>query len=115
MNTVRIEVKDLQGVLADVSRAWETGEPAETTISFESLEALWKILSPRKMEILQAMSGAGPMGIREVSRKLGRDVSAVHRDIQALISAGILQRTEDGKVLFPYDRVHVDFMLQGAA
>ncbi len=115
MNTVRIEVKGLEDVLADVSRAWDAGEATEATISFESVEALWKILSPKKMDILQAMSGAGPMGVRAVSRKLGRDVSAVHRDIQALIGAGILQRTEDGKTLFPYERVHVDFMLRGAA
>jgi hypothetical protein len=35
--------------------------------------------------------------------------------VQALITAGIIDRTDDGKILFPYDAVHVDFMLWKAA
>jgi hypothetical protein len=38
----------------------------------------------------------------------------VHGDVQALIGAGVLDRTEDGRVLFPYDAVHVDFVLRAA-
>jgi predicted transcriptional regulator len=67
------------------------------------------------MDILKAMTGAGQLGIREVSRKVGRDVSAVHRDLQTLIVAGIVDRTDDGKVVFPYDEIHVDFTLRGVA
>ena len=67
------------------------------------------------MDILRAMTGAGQLGIREVSRKVGRDVSAVHRDLQALIVAGIVGRIDDGKVVFPYDEIHVDFTLRGVA
>jgi len=44
-----------------------------------------------------------------------RDVSAVHRDLQVLIVAGIVDRTDDGKVVFPYDEIHVDFTLRGVA
>ena len=90
-----------------------TGDRAR--ISFDSVEDLWKALSPKKMDILKAMTGAGQLGIREVSRKVGRDVSAVHRDLQALIVAGIVDRTDDGKVVFPYDEIHVDFTLRGVA
>jgi hypothetical protein len=35
--------------------------------------------------------------------------------VQALITVGIIDRTDDGKILFPYDAVHVDFMLWKAA
>jgi predicted transcriptional regulator len=90
-------------------------EATEPRISFDSVEDLWKALSPKKMDILEAMTGAGQLGIREVSRKVGRDVSAVHRDLQALIVAGIVDRTDDGKVVFPYDEIHVDFTLRGVA
>ncbi len=38
----------------------------------------------------------------------------MHGDIQALINAGVLDRTGEG-VKFPYDAVHVDFMLTKAA
>jgi len=115
MNTVRLEVRSFDDVLGDVAKAWKTGEATVPRISFDSVEDLWKALSFKKMDILKAMTGAGQLGIREVSRKVGRDVSAVHRDLQALIVAGIVDRTDDGKVVFPYDEIHVDFTLRGVA
>ena len=49
------------------------------------------------------MTGAGAMTIREAARRMGRDVKA-----------GILQKTEKGQIIFPYDVVHVDFVLKAA-
>ena len=54
------------------------------------------------------------MTIREAARRAGRDVKAVHTDIQTLLKAGILERTTEGKIVFPFDAVHVDFMLNVA-
>ena len=39
------------------------------------------------------MTGEGAMTIREAARRVGRDVKAVHGDVQALLNAGILDRT----------------------
>ena len=61
------------------------------------------------------MTGEAAMIIREASRREGRDVKAVHGDIRALLNAGVLQKSAEGKVVFPYDAVHVDFMLHKAA
>jgi predicted transcriptional regulator len=60
------------------------------------------------------MTEAGPIAIREVARRIGRDVKSVHGDVHALLKAGILDRTDDGRVVFPYDAVHVDFVLRAA-
>lgn len=54
------------------------------------------------------------MTIREAARRVGRDVKAVHGDVHALLDAGILDGTEDRRILFPYEAVHVDFMLTAA-
>ena len=51
----------------------------------------------------------------EAARKLQRDVKAVHGDVKALLYAGLLEKNDVGQVLFPYDAVHVDFMLKEAA
>jgi predicted transcriptional regulator len=80
-----------------------------------TLELLWKVLAPKRMELTWAMTGAGPMSIREAARRVGRDVKAVHGDIHALLKAGILDRTEDGRVVFPYDAVKVEFSFGKAA
>jgi hypothetical protein len=43
-----------------------------------------------------------------------KNAKAVHGDVQALLKAGLLQKTENGRIIFPFDAVHVDFMLKAA-
>jgi predicted transcriptional regulator len=50
-------------------------------------------MTPKRWALLKAMAGRGAMAIREVARRLKRDVRAVHSDIQILLKAGILDRT----------------------
>lgn len=78
-------------------------------------ERLFKTLAGRRWELLQALAGAGPVGIREAARLVGRDVRAVHACIQTLLTTGVLDETDDGKVEFPYDAVHVDFTISRVA
>ena len=58
--------------------------------------------------------GAGPVSIRGIARRVGRDVKTVHGDVHALLKAGVVDRAEGGRVVFPYDAVHVDFVLHPA-
>ncbi len=58
--------------------------------------------------------GKGPMGIRELARVLDRDVKSTHTDAAALVTAGVINRTEDGSVEFPFDQIHVDFIVKAA-
>jgi hypothetical protein len=48
------------------------------------------------------------------ARRVGRDVKAVHADIQTLLACGVLDKTDDGKIVFPFDAVHVDFAQKDA-
>ena len=79
------------------------------------MELLWKVLTAKRWDILQAMTGQGEMTIREIARRIDRYVRAVHGDVQALLLAGVLDRAESGRVVFPYDAVRVDFTLRKAA
>lgn len=115
MNTVVLEVRSLAETLADAARAMKTGRAErEARISFATPELLWQVLTAKRWELLKVLSGAGPMSIREVARRLGRDVKAVHRDVTALLNAGVLSRTADGSVEFPFQVVKVEFVLQAA-
>ncbi len=90
------------------------GEEQGSIISFDSPALLFKTLSGKRWHLLQALTGAGPMSIREAARRVGRDVKAVHTDIQALLNVGILEKTDKGQIVFPFDSIHVDFILQAA-
>ncbi|EWY38700.1 hypothetical protein N825_10950 [Skermanella stibiiresistens SB22] len=72
-------------------------------------------MTRKRWELLRSMTGEGAMTIREAARRVGRDVKAVHGNVRALLNAGILYRTAEGHIVFPYDAVHVDFTLTKAA
>lgn len=114
MNTVMLGVASREEVSRRFIRAMETGEPQGAFISFESPALLWKMLTPKRWDILKAMTGAKPVSIREAARRVERDVKAVHGDIQALLGCGLLSKTDDGLIVFLFDKVHVDFMLEAA-
>jgi predicted transcriptional regulator len=112
MKTVTIDVRPLMDTLGDFTQAWKSGKASAPRISFESPEPLFKVLSGKRLELLNAMTGAGAMSIREAARRVERDVKAVHGDVTALLNAGLLSKTDDGTIVFPYDAIHVDFMLK---
>jgi predicted transcriptional regulator len=91
-----------------------SGKRRGAHISFASADLLWKVLTAKRWELLKAMTGGGAMTMREAARRAARDVKAVHGDVHALLAAGMLRRNADGRIEFPFDTVHVDFMLKAA-
>ena len=115
MKTVILEVKSSKDAFAGFSQAWASSKQQKAArISFASPELLWKVLTAKRWEILKVLCGAGPVSIREAARRVGRDVKGVHGDVVALLNAGLLVRTENGAIEFPYEAVKVEFLLQAA-
>lgn len=113
MHTVTLGLSSRQKTNKRLLEAFK-GKSQGEFISFESPALLFKMLSGNRWELLKIMTGAGAISIREASRRLGRDVKAVHGDVQMLLNVGILQKTDKGQIEFPFDAIHVDFMLQAA-
>ena len=113
MTTVTLSVASRDDVTRRALAAF-AGERQGAHISFASVELLWQTLTRKRWELLKAMTGQGPMTIREAARRVGRDVKAVHGDVHVLLDAGVLDRTDDRRIVFPYDAIHVDFVLQAA-
>jgi len=101
--------------MADLVRVWKTRKAEKSArISFATPELLWKVLTAKRWELLKVLFGAGPVSIREASRRVGRDVKAVHSDVTALLNAGVLDRVEGGGIIFPFEAVKVEFLLEVA-
>lgn len=115
MKTIILDVRTPADTTADFARVWKTGKAEKSArISFATPELLWKVLTAKRWELLKALCGAGPVSVREAARRVGRDVKAVHGDITALLNAGVLDRAEGGGIVFPYEAVKIEFMLQAA-
>ena len=113
MNTVTIGVSSADETKERMRGAFR-GEIQGAYIAFDSLELLWRVLTPKRWDIIRAMAGAGPLAIREIARRVKRDVKSVHGEVHSLLSAGILERVDDGRIIFCYDEIHVDFVVRAA-
>jgi predicted transcriptional regulator len=119
MSTVIVRLSsmaDIKARFAAAIRSAEAGGAVEATpsIEFASYDDMHKGLAPPRLAIVKALAGQGALSIREVARRVGRDVQAVHRDVTTLINAGVIDRTAEG-VEFPYDKIHFEYDVSVAA
>lgn len=117
MNTVVISVKSLdqsRKETQELIRGRRGEGNSVPRINFVSWDLFHRVLAPNRMAVVSAMTGAGPLSIREVARRVGRDFKGVHTDVTALLNTGVIEKTEEGLVVFPYDEIHFDFVMRGA-
>jgi predicted transcriptional regulator len=113
MKVVTLQVASLAEVKRRAQEAFR-GRKQGAHISFASPELLFRVMTAKRWELLRALAGAGPLTIRGAARRVKRDVKAVHGDVHALLDAGILHKTDIGKIVFPFDAIRVDVMLRAA-
>ncbi len=80
--------------------AWkraQSGEDfSEHNLAFESWDALARVLTVKRMELLRYVHRHPVSSVRALAKALGRDYSNVHADVQALNQAGLLDIVENG-------------------
>ncbi|MGD0629439.1 MAG: hypothetical protein ABR987_08805 [Terracidiphilus sp.] len=88
--------------------AWHRAERGETFrerhLAFESWEALARVLSGKRMELLRYVRHNGVTSIRALAKALNRDYSNVHADVKALAGAGLLDPSAQG-IRADYDAI----------
>ena len=115
MKTVILDVRSPDEAMSGFAQAWKSNKQQQSArISFALPELLWKVLTAKRWELLKALCGVGPISIRETARRVQRDVKGVHGDVVVLLNVGLVSRTEDGAIEFPYEAVKVEFLLQAA-
>ena len=99
------------------SRAMRTGHPSDplATFTFSSTAQLFSTITLKRWELIEHLQKIGPSSVRGLARSLGRDVRRVHDDVMALIEWGIVERDDNGKVLVPFDVIHIGIDLKAAA
>lgn len=111
--TIRVEAEAQWSMR--IVQAAERGEPQAPGYSFRSHEELLDTLNGNRFAMLKAFCGGDPIGVRELARRVGRDVRAVHADAQRLIGIGLIDRAGNGKLHFPYSGVHLELDWRAAA
>lgn len=105
----------LDALRKDFSRAWKTRRYRGERFGFASPAALFRTLTPKRWELIETLQAAGPLTQRALARALARDVKNVHSDAVALLDVGLIEKTEDGKLIVPFDEIRAGFVLKSAA
>jgi predicted transcriptional regulator len=93
---------------------WEQGEEVPHVVNFEDRARLRKLLTDRRMELLEVVMEHAPDSIRALAEQLDRDVHDVHDDLHLLADYGIIHFRQQGRAKQPYVpyetvRVEVEF------
>ena len=80
-------------------QALEDGESVDSTptISFESYDELMETLTPRVLELIEAIRREEPSSINETARVVDRDVKNVHEELSRLAQLGIIYFEEEAQ------------------
>ena len=112
MNTLTVRLStmaDTKARFVGAAKLALAGKAVEAvpTLNFTSYDDMHRVLAPSRLAIVKVLAGQGALSIREVARRVGRDVTT-------LANAGVIDRTEKG-VEFSYDTIHFDFDVSAAA
>lgn len=106
-----IKVGTFKQALNEFKTLWKQAEhgkkilaPVET-LHFENTIALMKVLTPKRLELLQQLHSLGNISIRALAKKLLREYSNVHKDVKALHHAGLVLQDSTGKYYLPWDKI----------
>lgn len=120
VTTLTVKIEPLEQTMAMVAGAFteaETGEArsTESILSFPSWSVMHRVLAPKRLDIVKAMTGQQVLSIREIARRVDRDFKGVHSDVEMLLKSGVIDKAEKGGIIFPYDRIHFEFDIEAAA
>ncbi|WP_256988575.1 HVO_A0114 family putative DNA-binding protein [Bordetella genomosp. 9] len=93
---------------AAAAEGMKRGKYQGEKLNFETPSAFFSRLTSNRWAMLAELQGAGNVGVRELARRLGRDVKRVHDDATALVELGLIERSEAGALSCPYADIHVD-------
>ena len=119
MRTATIHIRKISDALAAARTgflaSWKTSEYQGEHFDFESPAALFRVLTPKRWELIECLQQHGPIGVRALARALKRDVKRVHEDASAMIAIGMVEKLPDGKLVVPFDEIRADFVMRSAA
>ena len=111
MKRIEIGVGSLKGGLREFARVWRRAAAGERLpeatpkVHFGSLAQLLSMLTPKRLELLDAVARKPGCSIRALAGRLRRDYKNVHGDVTALAALGLIVREAGGTLQVPYDEL----------
>lgn len=101
MKTMKIKIqsrdvmnKELKSLAKSIDKKQYKKSSKQNDIFFESLTAVRKILTDKRLEVWRAIRDRRPESITHLAEILDRGFRSVHRDVVLLKELGLIQLTE---------------------
>jgi len=121
-NTLIVTVESISAVQQRTAEAFEQAlgdgvpeEDAPRRLSFENTDQLAQVLTPRAIDLLQAIAQEEPASIREATRLVDRDIKQVSENLERLEDYGIVEFVNEGRAkrpVVPYDEIDIQLPLR---
>jgi predicted transcriptional regulator len=114
---ITIKTGSLKEAAKEFVHAWHQAENKRSPkavvekITFKDQYLLFKIMTPKRLEILQYVHGQDDVSIRSLATALGRDYSNVHQDVKVLHKLGLMLKNKDDKYHVPWDVIVAEIPL----
>ncbi|MDB2262275.1 hypothetical protein PM035_15725 [Halorubrum ezzemoulense] len=97
---------EFHGDITDRIEALKRGDAVDftPTLSFTSYDDLMETLTPRVLDLIEAIRREEPASINETARVVDRDVKNVHEELSRLAQLGIIFFEENGQSKRPVVR-----------
>lgn len=113
---------DMDKTKQEFVEAWTRAEKGLPPIEpihrqyFETVELLWKRLTPQRINLIRVLRKEGPMSMRKLAAHTKRDYKNVHTDIQELIRLSLVKkRRKDNLFEVPWDSIEMQINLAECA
>ncbi|HAK87769.1 MAG TPA: ArsR family transcriptional regulator [Nitrospiraceae bacterium] len=96
VKNIRIAIKADEDIFAEVKDVWRKLEKGERVkkhegVSFETLDAMRKVLTEERIKILKTIKREHPQSIYRLAQILKRDVKNTYDDLKLLEDVGLLE------------------------
>lgn len=97
-------------VLDAIARDGRGEAVSETHVTFETWEALAAVMTPKRFALVRHLRRSPEASVAALARSLGRDYKRVHEDVEALVGAGLIERSDAG-LSAEYDEIQTRIAL----
>lgn len=115
---IKVTIGERMDMANEFIKAWHQAEAGhapnkvEEKLYFKDERALFKVLTPKRCELLRHVHEMGSTSILALAKQLQRDYRNVHQDIKELSQIGLILKDETtGKYSVPWDTIVTEIPL----
>lgn len=114
---IKVAIGSRQDMAKEFITAWHQAEAgqslkqAEEKIFFKDERALFKVLTPKRCELLRYVHEHGKTAILALAKQLKRDYRNVYQDVKELSQAGLMVKDTAGEYSVPWGTIVTEISL----